>query len=106
MNTAVTIFGWLCLVFVCAAIAGFAVALAADLVRRAMERFEYAIAEKTRAEIGRSLLSTRHWFSESKDVEVAIQVLAGRLRDQYGIDADQWRAEWRRLRNQTEGKPA
>jgi hypothetical protein len=97
--------GWLCVALICIATAAFAIGLAADQCRRAMERFEWAIIAKARHELGRDIQSCAHWFSESDEAWIAIKVLGERLTQGYATDVDRWREEWReRLRSRATEK--
>ena len=95
MSTFITICGWLAVILLCIAGAALAVSLAADLCRRALERFESAVVLKFRHALGQDLASCSHWFSESTEAWVAIKVLGERIRDGYGTDVERWREEWR-----------
>lgn len=98
----ITILGWICAVALCIAAAGFSISLAADLVRRAFERFEWAIVAKTTHNCGLLLRSAAYWFSESKEAYALLITLSDRLIKGYGIDESQWRDEWR---NRLSSKP-
>lgn len=98
MTTFITIMGWVTVAAVCIALAAFGVALAADQCRRALERFEWAVDAKTRHEVGRSIGASAWWFSENPDTSLALRILAERLINQGGADADQWREQWRKAR--------
>jgi hypothetical protein len=98
VNTFVTIVGWMCLLLLSAAFAGLAVVIAATACRKALERFEWAIDAKTRHEVGRSIGASSHWFSENPDTSLALRILAERLMNEGGADADQWREQWRKGR--------
>jgi hypothetical protein len=104
MNDFPTYLGWLCLVLVCLATLAFAIALAADLCRRALERFEWAVIAKARQEVGRSLDASGWWFSESPDTSLVVRIIGTRLARGEGIDADSMREQWRKAR-QGEVKP-
>lgn len=98
MTTFISIFGWICLALLCVAFAGLAVALAATACKKALERFEWAVDAKTRHEVGRSIGASAWWFSECPDTSLALRILAERLVNQGGADADQWREQWRKAR--------
>lgn len=98
MNDIIAVFGWFCLATICFAVAGFAVALAADLCRRAMERYYWSIDTKTRQEVGRSLGASAYWFSECPDAALAIRIVAERLASGGSTDADSMREQWRKGR--------
>ena len=106
MNTFITICGWLCVLAVVIAVAGFAVALAADRYRRVQERFEWAIISKARNELGRDIQSSSHWFSESDEAWIAVKVLGERLTQGLATDVSEWREEWRRRLRAAVGKEA
>lgn len=93
-----TVLGWLCIAMMCLAVLAFAVALAADLCRRALERFEWAIAAKVRQDVGRSLDASGWWFSESPDASLAIRIIGTRLSRGESIDAGGMREQWRKAR--------
>lgn len=95
MNTFITIMGWLCLAFILLSVLCGAVGLAGIGIGKITERFEWAVAEKTRNEIGRAVLSSSHWFGESKETAQALQILGDRLVKGYGVHADGWREDWR-----------
>jgi hypothetical protein len=94
----VTIVGWLCIAAICLAVAAFAVGFAAQACRVALQRFEWAVDEKTRHEIGRSISASGHWFSENPDTSLAIRILGERLMTGQSTDSDQWREQWRKGR--------
>lgn len=98
MSTFVTIMGWLCLALICFGIAATVVYAAATACSKALERFEWAIDAKTRHEVGRSIGASAWWFSECPDTSLALRILAERLMNQGGADADQWREQWRKAR--------
>lgn len=103
MNTFVMIVGWLCVLAICIAAAAGLVALCAGACRRVFERYESAVVLKCRHALGLDLRSCAHWFSESNETYIAIQILGERIRDGYGTDVSRWREEWHeRLRS--EGK--
>lgn len=105
MSTAITIFGWICAVIICLALLAFAVALAADMCRRAAERFRWAVDTETRQSVGRSLAASGWWFSESPDASLVVRIIGERLAKGESIDADSMREQWRKGRN-TQGKGA
>lgn len=98
MNTFVTIFGWICLGAICVALCALVVVAAAESCHRALERFEWAIAAKTRHEVGRSIGASAWWFSECPDTSLALRILAERLINQGAADANDWRQQWRNAR--------
>lgn len=107
MTTFVTILGWLCILFICISILCGAIGFAAMFVGKALERFEWAIAGKTRHEVGRSISASAHWFSESDDAWRALKILGDRLtRGMGAADPNEWREEWRRQRAAKAKQPA
>lgn len=106
MQTFITIVGWLTVVLICAAALAFAVALAADLCRRALERFEWAVGDKVRHELGRSIHASAHWFGECQDTALAIKMLGDRLIRQGCADSNEWREAWRGAIKQRETRKA
>lgn len=98
MNTFVTAVGWFVI-----AVLSFAAACAAGSLliwrfQKALERFEWAVDAKTRHEMGRSIGASAWWFSECPDTSLALRILAERLINEGGADADQWRTQWRQAR--------
>lgn len=98
MNTFVTCVGWFVLAMLSIGIACGMVCAVIYLYDKAMERFEWSVASKTRLAIGRSIGSSAWWFSESPDTSLALRLLAERITDGTGIDPIKWRAEWQKGR--------
>lgn len=96
MDTFAFVVGWLCILFCCFCVAAAAIGACASACRRALERFEWAIAEKTEHALGRAIASSAHWFGESKQTALALEILADRLTRGHAVDASQWREDWRR----------
>lgn len=96
MDTFAFVVGWLCIVFCCFCLMTAAVGACASACRRALERFEWAIAEKTQHALGRTVASSSHWFGESKETALALQILGDRLTGGLAVDPSQWREDWRR----------
>jgi hypothetical protein len=90
--------GWTCIVVICLIALALAVALAAYLCGKALERFEFAIAMKARQDAGRSLDASAWWFSESPDTSLAIRIIGTRLARGESIDADTMREQWRKAK--------
>lgn len=97
MQTFITIMGWLVVVALSIAILASAVSGAAYLVRRSLERYEWAIIQKAEHELGRKLDASAHWFGESPETAKAIESLAKRLIYNHSTDPDEWRKEWRQM---------
>ena len=104
MNTFANIVGWLCLLFFCIALVAGVLGLCASAVHRMLERFEWAVAEKTQHALGRSIASSAHWFGESRETALALQLLGDRLTRGNAVDASQWREDWRRHIGTAEGE--
>lgn len=105
MNTFVTVVGWTCIAMLCIGAAAIAVGIAARACHRAFENYESAVVLKCRHALGLDLRSCAHWFSESKETYIAIQILGERIRDGYGTDVSRWREEWHeKLRSEGKAK--
>jgi hypothetical protein len=98
LSTFITIVGWLCLTFICLSVLCGAVGFAAMFVGKALRRFEWAVADKTRHEVGRSIAASAHWFSESDETRKALKILGDRLTRGLATGPDEWREEWRKER--------
>lgn len=98
MSTFVTAVGWFVIAMLCMALACGMVCLVLYCYDKAMQRFEWAVDAKTRHEVGRSIGASSWWFSECPDTSLALRILAERLMNQGGADADQWREQWRKAR--------
>lgn len=99
MNTFAQIMGWLCIAALGVTLAALAVIIAAEMCRKALERFEWAVADKTRAELARQVRVCAHWLSESPDARHALDALAEQIRDYSGCgDPGTVRERWRQLR--------
>lgn len=95
MNTFVTGVGWFVIAALSVALACLAVCCVLWMFDKAMERFEIAVTSKTRVQIGRSIDTAKHWFSENPETFVALRILAERITNGMGVDPSQWREEWR-----------
>lgn len=98
MNDVATFVGWFCLAVLSLAVCAAACGWAGYMISKALERFEWAVDSKTRAEVGRSIGASAWWFSESPDTSLALRILAERLMTQGDADANQWREQWRKAR--------
>lgn len=104
MNTFAAVCGWIVIV----ALAAVAVCLSASLMfalaRKAFEKAYFAIDEKARHELGRSIHASAHWFGECQDTALAIKMLGDRLIRQGSADANEWREAWRGAIKQREAR--
>lgn len=103
MSIVIDVLGWICAVLISIALAAAAVAWAADMCRRAMERYRWAIDTETRQSVGRSLAASGWWFSESPDTSLVVRIIGERLTKGESIDADSMREQWRKGRD-SQGK--
>jgi hypothetical protein len=104
MNAFITVCGWLVVVLMVTAGCALLVIVAADMCRRMLQRFEWAVDTKTRQEVGRSLDASGWWFSESPDASLIVRIIGSRLARGESIDADSMREQWRKARA-SKGEP-
>lgn len=103
----VTYFGWFCLSLVCIAAAVLSICLLVHVYGRAMDRFSWAVISKDRAELGREIASSAHWFSTHPEVTTALQLLGARIRDGLSVHpGNGWREDWNKsIKASSVGKP-
>lgn len=95
----VTFMGWIsiftlvvCVLFLCIAFMTWGIG-------RMNETLALAVKEREYNRIGNSILSSSHWFGESKETARVLEIIGKAMVRGCGIDPSSLREEWRRSLN-------
>lgn len=101
MNAVATFFGWFCIAMLAIVAACASVAVVVWAIQSLLDRHKRAVIRENRAELGRELIASAHWFSEDPYAHMVVRVLGERIRDGYASsDTNAWRNDARKRTKQ------